>query len=349
MLAVDDGDRMVKQFTIDFDGAGEEERKDIWADIVRPLYFVSPVGLRKPSPNRLVRSWLVDRLIFCEAKFGAMKTHRTKSHVTSAPTESLVIQSYQYGMTWGETDGEQTKRKPGEINITDYNRQHRAFCEATHVRSLIVAHKLVGYDPSIHPATMRIGTETALGHVLQQTIGAIFKTLDHMTDDEAPAVAEGLIALLRNVLFNDPLLASTSPEFCAARSDAIRRYIVQQIGADGLSVEAICSRFNISRATLYRDFKPEGGFDRYILERRLEAAFRQLAFGTEARGVVTQAAEHWGFSSTTYFSREFRRKFGFAPSDILSEHQSDSPKVGVEFQENFSGERNLLESFMRRL
>ena len=286
---------MVKKFTIDFKIASEEERFDIWADTVRPLYFSSPIGPNRTSPAKLGQSWLVDRLVFFEAIFGTQKTHRSKDHVRRTPTESLLIQSYSYGTTWGETNGEQTLRQPGEINITDYNREHRAFCAPTHARSFVVAHELVGYDPSIHPATMRIGTETALGHVLQQAIGAIFQTLDEMTDAEAPAVSEGLIALLRNVLFNDPLLASTTPEFCAARSDAIRRYIDQQIGTERLTVEAICSRFSISRATLYRDFKPEGGLDRFILERRLEAALRQLAFGPEARGVVTQAAEDWGF------------------------------------------------------
>jgi len=340
---------MVQKFFIDFENAGLEERYDLWSDIVRPFYFVSPIARDKSGPAMLSQAWLVDRLIFAEAKFGTQKTHRSKKHLISNPAEVLVVQSYRYGTTWGETDGEQTKRRPGEINITDYNREHRAFCEPTYVRCFIVAHELVGYDPSIHPATMRIGTDTALGHVLQHTIGAIFQKLDFLTDAEAPAIAEGLIALLRKVLFANPEIAEATSEFGAARAGAIRSFIDRSIGSDQLSADTICARFNVSRSTLYRDFKGEGGLDRFVLGRRLEATLHQLASVPGERGIVTRTAEQWGFSSTSYFSREFRRKFGCAPSDVIGAPFQTGSERDVEIGKYPDDKRNMLEHFMRRL
>lgn len=339
----------MRKFSVDFDQTSSEEHADLWSDAVRPLFFVSPIRGHRSHVATLGKSWLLDRIVFCEAMFGAQVAHRTKRHLSAGVADALVVQTYRYGQNWGEIDGVPIQIGVGEVNVMDYSRAHVSRSRPTHVRSLVIAHDLVGYDPAIHPPTIRFGTETVIGYVLHETIAAIFEKLDYISRAEAPIVANGLIGLLRSVLLSDASLTATTPDFTIARNRAIRSYVNQQIKSERVSVENICAKFNVSRATLYRDFKEEGGVERFILGRRLEAALTTLAFGSKQRGAVSRTAEQLGFSSTTHFSREFKRRFRFTPTEVLGTGRiGRSPKEGgTEDQENRHGD--ALESFLREL
>lgn len=340
---------MVAKFTVDFQNAGPEERADLWADTVRPLFFVSPIGEARHSAAQLAQGWLVDRLVFCEAKFDALVSHRTKKHSLDAPG-ALVVQSYVYGDNICEVGGQPGRIGTGEVNLTDYGREHRCFhASPTHVHSMIVAHELVGYDPSIHPATMRFPTDTVIGHVIYRTLMAIHEKLDQTTDAEAPAIANGFIGLMRAVLFNDPQVAQSSLDFGTARTRAIRGYVDENVRTGPISAEAVCQEFGISRATLYRNFKEDGGFDRFVIGRRLEAALKVLTLGAAKRGAVSRTAAQLGFSSTSHFSREFRSRFGFAPSDIMGMGcglNKEDPKIGLQTP---GAKGDVFERFIRSL
>lgn len=308
---------MLSKFEVDFASASEEERLDLWADTVRPLFFVSPLGPTGVEPATLARGWMMDRLVFCEAKFGPQISHRTRHDHIAHSADAVVVQTYVYGAQEGEIAGAEMRIGAEEVNVTDYSRGHAGRSTSTHVRSVVVSHDLIGYDPSLHPPTMRFGTDTVVGRVRRQTLLAIHADLDLTTVADAPRVAQGFIGLLRSVLFTDASKAQATPVFAAARARAIRAYISAKIGDERLTVDALAARFNVSRATLYRDFKDEGGVERFIMSRRLEAALQALAFGAAERGAISSAAQRFGFVSTAHFSREFRSRFGVAPSDVV--------------------------------
>ena len=74
----------------------------------------------------------------------------------------------------------------------------------------------------------------------------------------------------------------------------------------------------VSRSALYRVFEQQGGVARYILDRRLTAAHRVLCDADETRRVGEIGAA-FGFASDQEFSRAFRNRFGYRPSDIRRE------------------------------
>lgn len=340
---------MIEKFEVDFSQADAEQRTDIWVDTARPIFDLTPIGESQMKQPMEVRGWLLDKVPLFEAKFGAQVSRRTKRRHCNASANALVVQFYIFGDHWGEVGGEPLRIRPGEINVTDYSRPHYARSSPTHVRSLLVAHHLVGYDPAHHPAIMRIGTETVIGHVLQDTLNAIFNSLDRTSPDQAPRIADGLISLLRSVLFKEPAVASASADYARARARAIRTHIDERVSKERLTPEMISSRFNVSRTTLYRDFKKYGGVERFILGRRLEAALVDLAFGPAKRGAVTNTAEQMGFASTAHFSREFRRRFGFSPSDVMGTRQVRA-ELGLGEQDRTQGGcGDVLQEFLNSL
>ncbi len=311
----------IDKTVVDFASTMPENHDGLWVDTVRPLYAVSPLENHSLTNPRLGRSWLLDQLVLSESVFPNQLLHRGQSHVRGF-SDVLWLGVLSRGEIKGSLDGEQVHIRPGEIQILDFTRVYSAKCSPAHLRSLMIAHEAIGYDPSRHPPIIRICESTVMGKVLLRTLMSVFAQLDNTTRAEAPSMARGLIALLKSILFAEPGTEPVSPSFTAARVGAMRSYIEQNLHSGSLDPEAIGARFQVSRSTLYRDFKEEGGVERFIRARRLDAALTALAFGPVERGAVSRAAKQCGFTATPHFSREFRRRFGISPSDVVGQRHN---------------------------
>lgn len=71
----------------------------------------------------------------------------------------------------------------------------------------------------------------------------------------------------------------------------------------------------VSRATLYRLFKPLGGVAYVIQAERLDRAAERL-MDRQDRRTVTTIAHASGFADLPHFHHAFRRRFGLRPSDL---------------------------------
>lgn len=97
---------------------------------------------------------------------------------------------------------------------------------------------------------------------------------------------------------------------------AIKRHIDVRLQTEAASVEQLCRRFQLSRATLYRLFEGEGGLSRYVQEQRLNRAFMRLASTTAPPARTIDLAIDFQFSSDATFVRAFRRQFGLTPGEV---------------------------------
>jgi AraC-like DNA-binding protein len=126
----------------------------------------------------------------------------------------------------------------------------------------------------------------------------------------ATLIAGGVRPSRREPLEADPIQG-------AATRTAIQTFIERtDTSPDQLGVSALCHRFGVSRATLYRMFETDGGLVHYVRERQLRRALSLLASPAHRhRRVVDIALEH-GFASESGFVRAFRRRFGATPTDV---------------------------------
>ncbi|MEM9222134.1 MAG: AraC family transcriptional regulator [Pseudomonadota bacterium] len=229
----------------------------------------------------------------------------------------MLLDIRRKGVQYSDFGTESIKIAPGDVTVFDFASVFRCRAAAVDVVNLVVSHSAVGYVPGRHPKIVRLSGDSVAGRVLSNTILSVFPVLDRTTQSEAAAISRGLIGLLRGILLDK--VNTASPSFAAARGRTIRDYIERNLGQPKLSADVISARFHVSRATIYRDFKEDGGLERYIVARKLEAALHALSFSPKERGAVSRAAERWGFSSTWHFSREFRRRFGFFPGEIVAQ------------------------------
>jgi len=105
----------------------------------------------------------------------------------------------------------------------------------------------------------------------------------------------------------------------------IECHIDTRLDDPDLSVASICTTFHMSRATLYRIFNPHrsGGVASLIKQRRLARLHTMLVRGYDHRSLADIAFDY-GFQTGAHFSREFRRAYGYPPSELRGSDSGSS-------------------------
>lgn len=105
--------------------------------------------------------------------------------------------------------------------------------------------------------------------------------------------------------------AGIQPQSAPVRE--FRRIVGRRFADPALSVQEICREMGIHRSTLTRILRRESGLSpvEFLIRYRLQEAMTLLA---QRRCSIKQVAALTGFSSQGYFSKTFRRRFGFLPS-----------------------------------
>jgi AraC-like DNA-binding protein len=103
----------------------------------------------------------------------------------------------------------------------------------------------------------------------------------------------------------------------SALCQAALHYIQNRLADPNLSADQIARALGCSRATLYRAFAVTGaGIAETIRDLRLDGLRRALEYG-ETERPVAEVAVSFGLYDTANLSRQFRRRFGMAPSDVV--------------------------------
>lgn len=154
--------------------------------------------------------------------------------------------------------------------------------------------------------------------------------LDTGADDYVikPFDAEELRARIRNLIeqrknlrerFRTQFVLSPTPATAQSADEVfllrVRDAIERNMGDENFTVEALVHDVAMSRAHLHRKLQAltNRSARQLITDMRLERAHALLSAGA---GRVSEIAYQVGFASHTYFTRRFRERFGYAPSEI---------------------------------
>ena len=109
-----------------------------------------------------------------------------------------------------------------------------------------------------------------------------------------------------------PYINRVDTEFIETLND----YIRDNISEEEFSIDGLASQMNMSRSSFYRKLKAVTGMapNDYLKNFRLDYACRLLVEGVR----VTEAAERAGFTSSSYFAKCFKIRFGMSPKEYVS-------------------------------
>jgi AraC-like DNA-binding protein len=103
----------------------------------------------------------------------------------------------------------------------------------------------------------------------------------------------------------------------AARLQAIKDDIADNLARPKLSVHTIAARHGVSVRYVQRIFEESGStFTAYLTEQRLAAAYRALRRRTPGNEQISAIAYDCGFADVSHFNRVFRQRFGCTPTDV---------------------------------
>lgn len=136
-----------------------------------------------------------------------------------------------------------------------------------------------------------------------------------------PIRSSTLIAQINAVLRREEVLRRTNPFQKSSEPNEpelvsnLREIIYRQVGNPHLNVDLIAEKLYMSRATLYRSWKPVSDLSvsDFIKKIRLEEAAVLIK---EKDFSIQDAAYAVGFTDPNYFSTSFKKHFGVPPSQI---------------------------------
>lgn len=124
-------------------------------------------------------------------------------------------------------------------------------------------------------------------------------------------------------------LAGAESEFGMNQQDIqfmerLQELVRQNMRDEEFSIDILAEQMNMSRSSFYRKIKALTDMTPvdYMKTQRLERAAQLLRQGQR----ITEVADQVGFTSSSYFAKCFRAKFGVLPKDYLNSLKSDAAK-----------------------
>lgn len=220
----------------------------------------------------------------------------------------------------GDADGRSIRAAPGAVQLRDLSRPVASRLDLVDVTTLIVPR---GVAPACLLARDAHGAVIAPDAPGARLLTAHLTSLDELsaslTDDEVEAAIQALLLVAARMT---GFAATLGPSEVAALQRSVRRqakgFIETRLAAGEAAItsDAVAKAAGVSRASLYRAFDEDGGVNRYIQDRRLHHARRALRRRNGPTPTIADIAYGYGFASASHFSRQFRARFGYSPSEV---------------------------------
>lgn len=302
-----------------------EERFGAYFDATSQLCDITIAESTNSHSQVFARSWLLDNLVLLDACVPAHTTSRRRKHIHRSQCDMVVLMCGPGRPTRLLIDQSPVMLDQDAFHLTDYSREQVEYCNDEEYSCVYLPYDVIGYDPSRHPAHLRVDFHSPSGRVLESAFRSLHEQLPEVTEMEAADLAAGFAGLVSGLLLGSASGQEQSADYIrTSRARAMRCYLDKHLGNPDLGAAELAQAFNVSRATVYRCFDEEGGLRRYVYSKRLERAYLDLAGGRPGRGRITRVAETWGFSSLGHFTRRFFSRYQCLPSDVLRRSRKDA-------------------------
>lgn len=230
--------------------------------------------------------------------------------------EYVLFETVNSGRKHGLVEEHYSQQTSQNVTLIDMSRRYRCVVNEVRGAGILIPHKKIGFDPSRHPSYSSHDIRSERGQLLLTAATLFLDKLKRLDppNDVAPFAA-AFLGLVRVLFMNE---ADPRHELRADGREAVLKSLIDKnLTSPSLKPDFLAAHLGMSRSSLYRMFKDEGGIARYVGERRLQGAFADLLGSGLERGAVRRVAERWGFQDQSLFYRRFRERFGLTPGDCI--------------------------------
>lgn len=261
-------------------------------------------------------TWVADECLFTQrALDGNSHIHEAK-HVPNSGN-MLFVSRFLTGHSTGRSGDTPYSIYPGSIAMRDYSRPFDGIQTTGVAQGVYFLHETLGFRPGENPCLRVFHENTAIAQSLHAEFDALFAQLTTGDTQISKHQLERIKSCILLAVNGDYGKADARLIARDALKRAICMSIEQNLTDPTYGVKTILAHFGVSRATLFRMFEADGGVRHYISNRRLYRAVLQISKTPMSRGLISNAAYHWGFSSVANFNRSVRRAFGTSPNSLF--------------------------------
>ena len=212
---------------------------------------------------------------------------------------------------------------PGDCLAYDVSCPHTIISPSLTRHEVVIVPKELLRERGFHSAKMsacKLSARTGTGRIAHDFVHAAFDEATRLSPNNAVGVADSLIDLLLLPLREaDTMFDRIGPEAMYIRAQA---FIREHLRDPDLCIDQISAALGCTKRYLHMLFSDKGmTVSDYIWRARLQNCRHELE--TQAGKTITDVAFSWGFSSSSHFSRVFRKYFGVVPSAIHKAHRAD--------------------------
>lgn len=274
-----------------------------WPSLAR-LFEVTPIDAFRTSVDHLVLGHVAVQF----ATGTARRYDRTAERLCTDGVEVLGLCVLLTGGIEGEAAGRPFRAGAGTIVLLDLAQPATLLLSTAESIQIGVprdlAERHLGSVAALHGSVIAANdARLVVGHLLGLRDG-----LPRLTVAQGPRLARVLLDLVAIALGHGEAVAPPPPTLRAAAEAAIER----RLGEHPLTAATLGTDLGISRGTLFRLFRADGGFQAFARERRLEHVRSTLATPGNRESIAV-LADRWGFSDSPHLARLFRTRFGTTP------------------------------------
>jgi AraC-like DNA-binding protein len=310
-------------------GLAPKRQIQCWTDALTDLcghFDVDP--LEASSFEGRVNYTTVSKLKLCQIEASQHRIAHTASRARLSEHPYVKILFQTHGISYFEQNGRHIVVMPGDCLAYDVSCPHTIVSPAMTRHEVVIVPKELLLERGFRFAKMsacKLSARTGTGRIAHDFVHAVFDEATKLSPNNAAGVADSLIDLLLLPLREaDTMFDRVGPEAMYVRAQG---FIREHLRDPELSIDQISAALGCTKRYLHMLFSDRGmTVSDYIWQTRLQNCRHELE--TQAGKTITDVAFSWGFSSSSHFSRVFRKYFGFVPSAIhKAQHAGLSPNV----------------------
>lgn len=307
-------------------GLAPKQQIQRWSDALTELcgrFDVDP--LEASSLEGRINYTTVSCLKLCQIEVSQHRIGHADWWIRSTEHPYIKILFQTLGTSHFEQDGRRIEVAPGDCLVYDVSCPHTITNPTLTQHEVVVVPRELLRERGFHSEKMsacKLSSRAGTGRIAHEFVHAAFDEATRLSPTIAAGVAESLIDLLLLPLREaNSAFDRVGPEAMYIQAQV---FIREHLRDPDLCIDQISASLGCTKRYLHMLFSERGiTVGDYIWRARLQNCRHEL----EMHGgkTITDVAFSWGFSSSSHFSRVFRKYFGIVPSSILKAQRSAGP------------------------
>ncbi len=298
----------------------EKQQFEYWREQVAPMLNVSRPNEAEPVTSDVgfsaeARGYDLGKILIAEATVDAELYEHSSDHIRANATDHWLFTVRKTGFAVSRSGDRVVQSSAGTLELRSLAYPYIGSSSQTEALYVFldrdefsgIAAELDGANHTL----IRGNTSTLVREYLLN----LEKYLPSLRLNELTVVVDSVSALVAATMEpTEQKVTDAQLPIAAARFELARRYIEAHLAAPELNADRVSQALGISRRQIYYLFEKHGGVANFIRKCRLAACHDAIANIADHRLIQTIAYKY-GFGDPAQFSRQFRREYGYSPSE----------------------------------